>query len=188
MVCLVTVGGKKYLVDVGFGSHGPTFPVPLPEKEIGFEAMNVKPSHEILLRREHIPDNTQRRDAEQQLWVYSLRFSKEGPWIPGYCFSEIEFLPQDFEMMNFFVSNNPKSWFTYYVVCLKFLMQEDSEEIIGDVTLFGKEVDERRNGETSHLMSLKNEEERVMALEKYLGVKLSSAEKVGIERMISQIL
>lgn len=185
MVTIVTIGGKKYLVDVGVGSHGPVLPVPL--EEDGFSTMNVKPSHEIRLRREHIPDNSHRTNPEQLLWVYSLRFSAESDWLPGYCFSEVEFLPQDYETMNFFVSRSPKSWFTYHVVCLKFLMDEESEEIVGDITLFGRELNDRRMGKGNKIATVASEEERVEALEKYLGVKLSAAEKAGIHGMVTMI-
>ena len=185
MVTIVTIGGKKYLVDVGVGSHGPTFPVPL---EDGFSTMNVKPSHEIRLKKDHIPDNTHKSAPEQLMWVYSLRFSADSDWLPGYCFSEIEFLPQDFETMNFFVSKSPKSWFTYYVVCLKFLIDEESEEIVGDITLFGREVNERRLGKGKMLATVTSEQERVDALEKYLGVRLTGPEKGGIQGMVSMII
>lgn len=185
MVNIVNIASKKYLVDVGIGSHSPVFPVPL--EEAGFESINVKPSHEVCLRKEVIRDNTHHA-IEQRMWVYSLRFDKDSQWTPGYCFSEIEFLPQDFETMNFFVSKSQKSWFTYYVVCLKFLMDEQTEEIVGDVTLFGRELTERKNGVGKKIGTLNSEVERVEALEKYLGVKLSSTEKAGIEGMASMIV
>ena len=184
MVTIVTIAGKKYLVDVGFGSNGPTFPVPL---EAGHQALNVEPSHSLLLQKEHIPDGTHRTDAEQKLWVYHLRYSDDAAWIPGYCFSEVEFLPNDFETMNFFVSRSPSSWFTYSVVCLKFLLDEESGKMVGDITLFGNEIKERRYGKSEELHKIESEADRIEALEKYLGVVLSKPERDGIQGMVTSL-
>jgi arylamine N-acetyltransferase len=185
MVTIVTIGRKKYLVDVGFGSNSPTFPVPL---EDDYSALSIQPSHWMMLKRQHIPDNTHKTNPEQLLWVYSLRFTADMPWIPGYCFSDIEFLPKDFQTINFFVSQSPSSWFTYTVVCLKYLMDPETEEIVGDITLFGNEIKERRYGKSQELMAIRNESDRVDALEKFLGVTLSGPERNGIYGMVTMIM
>ena len=49
MVNIVRVEGKEYLVDVGFGSNSPTFPVPL---EDGFTGVNIDPGHSMRLHRD----------------------------------------------------------------------------------------------------------------------------------------
>jgi arylamine N-acetyltransferase len=183
MVIIVTIQSKRYLVDIGFGSIGPSFPVPL---EDSYTSLTIAPAHSLLLKREHIPDNTS-RNPEQLLWVYYLRFTDDMPWIPGYCFSEVEFLPKDFETMNFFVSKSPSSWFTYTVVCLKFIMDEDTEDIIGDVTLFRNEIKERRYGKSRELVKIESEADRVGALEKYLGVTLTGPERDGINGMVTML-
>lgn len=61
------------------------------------------------------------------------------------------------------------------------------EVIVGNVTLFNGEVKERINGNTSTLATLTTERERVEALERYLGVKLTLAEKDGIKSMITEL-
>lgn len=184
MVTIVTVAQKKYLVDVGFGNNGPTFPVPLQD---GYSALNVLPSHRMLLNRGHIPDNTHRTRPEQLLWIYHLRFTDDMPWLASYCFSETEFLPADFETMNFFVSKSPSSWFTYSVICLKFLMDPETEEMVGDITLFGNEIKQRRYGESVELTKIETEDDRIEALQKHLGVSLTGPEREGIKGMVSML-
>lgn len=179
MVNIVTVGGKQYLVDVGFGSNSPTFPVPLEE---GHTQVNIEPGHAMRLRRGHIPDDESKEQGrrEQELWMYDIRFSDQGEWLPAYCFGEVEFLPRDFEMMSFFVSRSPGSWFTSCVVALRYVMDENTEKIVGDVTLFGSEIKERRYGRSESLMEIKGEGDRVVALERYLGIRLTEEEVGGI--------
>lgn len=185
MVTIVTIQSKRYLVDVGFSSSGPTYPVPLQDN---YTALNIEPSISLMLKRGHIPDNTS-RDPEHQLWIFHVRFTDDMPWTANYCFSDqVEFLPPDFDTMNFFVSRSPSSFFTQTVMCLKFLMADDgSEKIIGDITLFGNEIKMRRYGKSSELMKIESEADRVLALEKYLGVKLSGPEKQGIKNMVSSL-
>jgi arylamine N-acetyltransferase len=183
MVIIATIAGAKYLIDVGFGSNGPTAPVPL---VYNYKRTKILPDNSEMLTREHIPDNTHKGNA-QLLWVYKYRFSASSPWLPAYCFSEIEFLPADFATMNFFVSRSPTSWFTYSVVCLKFLMDE-AEEIVGDVTLFGSDLRKREMGRPSvEVAKIESEEDRVSALETVLGVRLSQAEKEGIGGMVTAL-
>lgn len=182
MVNIVTVQEKPYLVDVGFGSNSPTFPVPL---EDGYTALNIDPGHSMRLTHGHILDNTSavRKRPQQELWMYEIRFNDEAPWLPAYCFSEIEFLPRDFETMNFFVSKSPSSWFTFCVVALNYVMDPETERIVGDVTLFGNEIKKRRYGVSEKLMEITSEADRVLALERFLGIKLSEGEREGIKGM-----
>jgi arylamine N-acetyltransferase len=179
MVNIVTVGEKEYLVDVGFGSNSPTFPVPLEE---GYTQVNIDPGHSMRLRRGHIPDDESKKNgkAKQELWMYEIRFTGESPWLPAYCFGEVEFLPRDFEKMSFFVSKSPSSWFTFCVVALNYVMDPETERIIGDVTLFGNEIKMRKYGKSEVLMEIKGEGDRVLALEKYLGIRLTGEEREGI--------
>ena len=55
-------------------------------------------------------------DQGQKLWVFEVQNGSESPWIPGYCFSEMEFLPEDFEIMNFHASQSRTSWFMETIV------------------------------------------------------------------------
>lgn len=185
MVTIATIAGAKYLIDVGFGSNGPTAPVPLVPNHT---RVKVLPDNAERLTREHIPDNTHKTDA-QLLWLYSFRFSASSVWLPAYCFSELEFLPVDFATMNFFVSQSPTSWFTHSVVCLKFLMDAHSEDMVGDLTLFDNELRRRERGEPSvQVVEIHSEDDRVAALETHLGVHLSQPERDGIKGLVSAIV
>lgn len=178
MLNIVTVSGNKYILDVGFGSSGPTHPLPLKEKQI---LTNVG-SQQMRLLHGPIPDFTQ---SSQHLWQYEHRNGTDQPWVPSYAFSEMEFTPSDFEMMNYFTSSHRTSWFTYFVVCVKMVMEDG--EIVGDVTLFGSEVKRRIRGKSELLCLCSSEEERVKALDELLGVKLSLAEVSGIRGMPTEL-
>ena len=179
MLNIVTIEGKRYYVDVGFGSSGPTHPMPLVQNEI---STNVG-DQEMRLIQTCIPDLT---NPSQKLWEYQHRNGADQPWLPTYCFMETEFTPNDFMMMNYFTSTHRTSWFTNRIVCVKMIMEEG--EIIGDVTLFDRELKKRVKGKSEMLADCTSEEERVKALDEFLGVKLSLAEINGIQGMITELL
>ena len=179
MLNLVTIAGKRYVVDVGFGSSGPTHPLPLVENEI---SINVG-SQEMRLMHDTIPDFTR---PGQKLWLYQYRHEADQPWLPAYAFSEMEFTPSDFMMMNYFTSTHCTSWFTYLIVCVKMVLED--EQIVGDITLAGNEVKKRIRGESTVLALCSSEEERLKALDEFFEVRLSSAERDGIKGMITEIL
>lgn len=179
-VNIVTIGDRKFFIDVGFGSPGPTGPVPL---EHDYVALNTGTKDNVasLMRitKGFVGNNTSKND-EQKLWIYSVKFGAlddaKAKWLPCYCFSETEFFPADFEIMSHWVSTNRASIFLRWVICQKFIMSDDGESLIGDVTLQDGVVKERRFGENKTLAQFKSEDDRVQALEKYLGVKLRQAE------------
>lgn len=191
-VNIVTIpNGKKYFCDVGFGASGPTFCVPL---ENGFTAINTgttgKVASSMRLTRGFTANNTH-RNPEQELWIYSIKYGsvddESKPWIQCYCFSETEFFPSDFEIMSGWVSTSRSSMFVNKVICQRFLMAEDRQSLIGDITLFETAIKERRFGESQQLVEIRSEEDRVDALEKYMGVKLKEDERMGIASFPSAI-
>lgn len=184
-VNIVTIGQKRYFCDVGFGARGPTGLIPLKE---GVQGKNLGDDDKGVfnqLTREHIMDNTH-TTSEQLLWIYSVRFDTKMPWLPIYCFTEIEFLPQDFQVMSFYVSQSPTSWFTQVIVCQKYLLDEEGV-VVGEVTLDGTKFKERRNGEKKILCEAGSEEERVNALKQHFGITLSKPEINGIKGLVSMI-
>lgn len=136
------------------------------------------------LTKTNISPNT---DPDQRLWIFQSREAPTGLWLTNYCFTELEFLPEDFEVMNFKTSCARTSWFTYTVVCCKFLLDENEEEIIGSITLVGNELKRKIRGSSERLATFKSEIERVEGLEKWFGVILTDNEKVGIKGMASII-
>ncbi len=105
MVNIVTVEGKKYLVDAGFGGNGPTEPVELVDgKEIQWGVTNdaVRVVYTKL---------KQSTDPESRVWILQHKRGGAKKWDDIYAFTEVEFLPEDFEVMNYRTTRDPKSWF-----------------------------------------------------------------------------
>ncbi|CAI7631974.1 unnamed protein product [Penicillium glandicola] len=180
MVLIVTVGGEKYMIDVGFGSSCATAPLLLQE---GATATAIAPS-EMRIVRESIAEFT---DPSQKIWIYQTRYNPESDWMPQICFSDVEFLPQDFELMNFFVSQSRTSWFTQNFVCMRMILDQTGTEIIGQCIISGKEVKKRVRGQTEILQVLDTEEDRVKALANYFNMHLCESEIQGIRGMTSEI-
>jgi arylamine N-acetyltransferase len=189
MINIITIAGTKYFADVGFGSSGPHHPIPLTEN---YTSRNVG-TQSLRLTREAPPDllTTARLastgSTDQRLWFYQYRHTDDSPWIPAYIFGETEFLPSDFLIMNHYTSTSRTSFFTYVVLCMKMVMAEGGEELVGDVTLMGNEVKKRIGGTSSTLAVCEREAQRVEALREFLGVKLSLEEMNGIVGMVSEL-
>src|SRR5689334_18178722 len=96
MVNLITIGNKKYVVDVGNGPKNMIVPLPLVAD--GAVVSGIHPE-EIHLIRTGIPDN---EDPEELMWVYQWRKNEESEWQDQFCFTELEFRPEDFMIMNIY--------------------------------------------------------------------------------------
>ncbi|KAK4695060.1 hypothetical protein P7C71_g2620, partial [Lecanoromycetidae sp. Uapishka_2] len=152
MVNIVTLGdGTKYMLDVGFGGNGPTRPLLLDASRS--QVQHIEPA-EMRVTKQNIQVNT---DPDQKLWVYQHRINPDSEWLTQYCFTELEFLPQDYQVMNFYTSQSRTK------------------------------LKKRVGGETEHLKTCENEEERVKVLEEYFDIKLSAEEAGGIEGMITAL-
>ena len=179
MVNIVTLqNGNKYMLDVGFGGEGPTRPLPLIEAKVS-PGIGMQ---ELRLVRQNILANT---DASQRLWIYQTRHSTSDPWKSVYCFTEVEFLPQDYQMMNFYTSQCRFCWFTYKVVAVK--MIREGEEIVGTISLNETAVKRRIKGKAEDLEQCRTEDERVDALGKWFGIKLTAEERRGIKGMVTDL-
>ncbi|KAL4990555.1 hypothetical protein BDW68DRAFT_153930, partial [Aspergillus falconensis] len=180
MVIIVAIGDFKYMVDVGFGNNGPTFPMPLLRKA---SRDLISPS-QMLLDKEPLPEAV---DQSQEFWVYKVRYGPDREWIPMYAFSESEFLPQDFAMMNFNTSKGSSSWFTQKVVCVRHILSEDESSIQGLYIMAGEQVKRRVYGQTEAVQNLETEEDRVQALAKWFGIHLLDHEVAGIQGLGSEL-
>lgn len=197
MLLIAIIGGAKYMVsttawiistleltiyqvDVGFGNACATAPLPLQE---GATATCIAPS-EMRLIKDTLVEFT---DKSQKLWIYQTRHNPEGSWVPNIAFSEAEFLPQDFRVMNFSVSQEPSSWFTQAFVCMRMVLDLTGKEVVGQCIMSGKEVKRRIKGETEVLQILENEEDRVKALAKYFDMHFRTSEVEGIRGLTSQL-
>lgn len=179
MINIITIAGEKYMVDVGFGGNGPTAPLLLEEET----ARGRLGPGQMRLVRSKIEEQT---DAEQRLWVYQIRHSPDGEWEPTYCFTETEFLPQDYEMMNFWTSQNRCSLFTYSILMAKMIMEDG--RLIGAVTMRDGEVKKRRveNGVVES-KTCKSENERLQVLKEWFGIRLTQEEERGIRGTVTEL-
>lgn len=195
MILIVIIDNQKFMVsislrlstltltpqqvDVGFGNNCATRPLPLND---GATTTCIAPS-EMRLVRDTLAEFT---DKSQKVWIYQIRYNPASPWIPNICFSDVEFLPQDFEGMSFAVSQRRTSWFTQVFVCMRMIM-DSQHEIIGQYVISGNEVKRRVHGKTEILQTLQSEEGRVGALSQYFGMHLRWSEIDGIRGLTSEI-
>ncbi|KAL8798808.1 MAG: hypothetical protein Q9182_006380 [Xanthomendoza sp. 2 TL-2023] len=179
MVNIVTLEGTKYMLDVGFGGNGPTSPLPLQD---GLVHDCIPPS-EMRLTDSNI--ESIHTDREQRLWSFQVRQSKEADWQTQYCFTETEFLPQDYEIMNFWTSTSRKSIFTQSILLAKMVMEEG--EVMGNLTMFNAEAKRKVRGEVVESWTCKTEKERVEVLREWFGIRLTEEEERGIGGLVTEL-
>jgi arylamine N-acetyltransferase len=180
MVNLLTIDGQKFLVDVGFGPDGPCRPLLL---HSGQEFPGIFPQ---TLKLEHraLPRHT---DQDQRVWVYSYKRLPEDPWLDAYAFNEIEFFPEDYEVMNLHTMTTRWSFFTQTVLCVKVVLDEKQEDIEGVVSLYKDEVKKKIKGEVVESEKFETETERVKGLEKWFGIRLNEEERKGIRYLSTEL-
>lgn len=196
MVLIATIERKRYLMDVGFGIGGSPRPVPM-IPDVEFQATGTQT---LRLRRDGIPDHSfgrradddsdeedQAHDARNDIWILEVQHSPDTRWWPAHCFSDTEFLRDDFEVLNYNCEQNSKSWFANVVVVIKFLMDEDGV-VIGQTNLTDREVARRIHGKSEVLRVCTSEEERIDALERWFGIVLTEEERNAIRGRRMEIL
>jgi arylamine N-acetyltransferase len=178
-VSIVEIDGHKYYVDVAFGGDCAIQPIPLVE---GLVHQNIG-AQQIRLVRDWVPTQTKRTE-DAKLWIYQYRNGADKEWNPFHCFTLVEFMPMDWEVVNTFTSTSPQSWQTKTVIGIKFLRRtrdDGEEEIYGKRLLVDSLVKENLGGRTTVILECKTDEERVAALEKYFDIKLTEEDKNGIK-------
>lgn len=83
-------------------------------------------------------------------------------------------------MMSWYTSTNPKSFFTYSVLCKKILSDNEEENIIGDITLFDDKMRKTVCGQHESAQEFKTEKGIIQALKEALDVQLTEEELNGI--------
>ena len=180
MVNIVTIEDQKYLVDVGFGAPVPSHPLPLISGHVctGIAPQSLRLEYKRLLNH---------TDPSQRAWVYSYRENDDTEWTEAYSFVEIEFFPDDYEVMNLSTMTLPQSFFTQTVVCVKIILNEESKEIEGVLILMHNEIKKRIRGVTDVVEKLESERDRIKALEKWFCIVLTEAEKKGIIGLATEL-
>ena len=163
--------------------------MPLPLVD-GFETVSVAP-RKIRLQYKPIPEHSQEEEEDmQKMWCFDVCYAPTGDnsadkWIPTYCFTMTEFLPQDYEMMSWFTSTNVRCFFSRSILCTRMIMDEDKEEIIGDVSLFNDAIRRTVGGKREVVKTLTTEKERVAALKEFFGISLTAEQEAGISSEVS---
>ncbi|KAF4980420.1 hypothetical protein FZEAL_3573 [Fusarium zealandicum] len=201
-VNIVTVGEQRYLVDVGFGSNGPTAALPMDSGEAETEGF----LGQVLMRLRYAPIS-QALNQKARFWIYERRDQLgHGDWEQMHCFTDTEFLPEDIQIANLKPSTTPTSFFVQKVVAMRFLSLDDGAteergylhldtrdcetilegEITGILTLNGDIFKVRHNGKTIRTTTLKDEGERIEILEKYFGIRLGEMDREAIKETASE--
>lgn len=179
MVNIVTLeNGHRYMVDVGFGGSGPIRPLPLLTSLV---IPNILPQ-EMSLKYQSISETV---DQNQKMWVFHVRNSEQDEWNAMYCFTEVEFLPQDYEVMKFWVCNSPQSWFTYRILVVLWILREG--EIIGTLSIQNNELKQRMGAENLSITVCGTEQQRIRVFDEHFGIVLNEHEQKGISGMVTQL-
>ncbi|KAM5356821.1 hypothetical protein ACJ41O_003467 [Fusarium nematophilum] len=197
-VNIVSIGDRRYLADVGFGSGVPVFPIRMnPERQ----TIHAWAMTEMRVRRGTIPQGN-KRDAEY--WIYEHRPGGLGGWTPLYCFTEGEFLPEDIEIANLKPSTTPTSIFVQKLIVVRFTTNQDAypdkgvlrvnrrpvvevPELHGKLIVDGDMLRLRWDREVVFEERFESEEQRVRVLDEYFGIKLSEVERAAIQGTLTEV-
>lgn len=181
MVNLVTIDSQRYLVDVGFGSREAVYPIPLQDRlEFGLIGSAQGKLEYKNLAHQH-------SDPSQRVWVYSHKADKDAEWVEMYAFVEIEFFPDDYEVMNIRTMRSLSSYFVKSVIAMRTVLSEDGSAVVGVLTLLNDYVKQRSGDETRELVRMVSEKDRVKALEKYFFITLSPSQQKAIKGLASEL-
>lgn len=123
----------------------------------------------------------------QGTWTFESRISEEYGWAPNYSFGLTEFLPQDFEVMNYATSIRRTSWFTSDIICLKMILDDEKDDIIGALILSGSTLKRRKYGDSETLAECVSEDQRAAVLKDHFGINLSRRERDGIRGLVTEL-
>lgn len=148
-VLVVNVDGGLWMVDVGFGGNGPIAPVKI---EDGLEQEQYGRFYRI---------------KADETFGYILEFQVDGNYEVVYSFTTEACYPMDFDMANYFVSNNPNSIFRKVIMCTM-----PTEK--GRVSMYDNNLKIIHNGLVTE-KKLNSDFEINAAMEKYYGISLEKA-------------
>ena len=211
MVNLVRVdGGRRYLVDVGFGGDGPCCPIPLERRGEGEIVFGGVAPQELRLEWKSLPKHT---DPEQRVWVYSHRENRSAEWVEAYCFTEVEFFAEDFAIMNLATMTLRESYFVQTVLAQRFMLEKEVVEegdledqanggqgrsrgtndgenrprAVGVMILHNGLVKRRIADRVEVLTVLESEADRAAALKKYFKIEFGEEERRGIRDLPTEL-
>lgn len=182
MANVVTVGGIRYLVDVGYGADGPCYPLPLQSGCI----IPGLPGQQLKIEQKTLP---QHMNPGQTVWVYSHR-KEPGNWQEIYHFLDVEIFTADFEVLNHYAIT--KSLWSQVVVAQRFVLSEnvslnDAKKLSGTLILFGEQLKSRFGEKKELVTSIGTEAERISTLENDFGIRLTLDECRAIKGFMSEL-
>ncbi|KAH8667207.1 hypothetical protein BGZ61DRAFT_461383 [Ilyonectria robusta] len=199
-VIVVNIGDQPYMVDVGFGANGPLAPLEM-DAEANQVIKHIGPMS-IRLRYDSIAQSFNRKD---KFWLYEHRLQPDADWAPLYCFTDMEFLPEDIKHINMAPATTPTSLFVQKVLCTRFTTDNDFKVVNGKIEvqtrwdtddaamngsliLLGSTLKLRTDGVTVWQMELESETERLKALQKYFLIKLPEQDRNAIRGCATEIV
>ena len=145
---LITIEGRQWIADVGFGADTPRGPIPL--------ELNHPTNHDGQTVRLIKDDN----------FGFILQSSKEGEWIDIYSFDLGYVCPADIDYGNHFTSTHPSSLFVFARVAMLPVKN-------GAITLFDNTL-KKRVGETEIAQELEEGHPYLDALKNHFGIELDA--------------
>jgi arylamine N-acetyltransferase len=200
---IVTIGGARYTVDVGFGPNGTSRPCLF---EADLVQDHILPG-QMRLRHGLLPGTSERAG---HVWFYEHRTAGDAEWVPMYCFVDVEILPVDVRAMNWSPWLCTRTIFRKTIMCVLFTsadqvdengklrgktcsgpvpaadgedrlnQTDEAGELDGVVIIIGNNMKWRRKGEKKMEKVFKDEGERLEALEQYFGIVLSQRDRDAI--------
>lgn len=172
------------MVDAAFGGDGPTAPLQL----ISGAISNNLGTQDVRLILDTLPGQTRQ---EPKYWIYQYRNGPERDWNSYYCFTEIEWFHQDFEVVNRFTSwevlergqvlavrfirNGEEGEVVQHLPVYdhaRILKGEDGLYVIGKLMLVDKELKLNAGGRTRVIERYETEEERLQGLQRWFGIQM----------------
>ena len=181
MINIVTLSSERYLVDVGMSAKGPMIPILLNDDPRPITSVAPR---SVRLINGFLPESTS-REAAHKCWQLEHRYRGDQAWISVYAFADVEFIPADFQVMNWYINTHPKSWFTQQITTSKMLLTQDGKEIIGDLTLYKNVLQRRVRGRVKLRIECRSEDERVLVLRQHFGIHLDARQRRSIYDTIS---
>lgn len=174
--------GSSFLVDAAFGGDGPTSPLRLVSGSI---SQNLG-AQDVRLVKGNLSGQTRR---EPEYWLYQYRNGPEREWNSCYCFTEMEWFHQDFEVINRFTSwemldrgqvlavkfirNGEKGEVAQYLHGLSGSSgDKDGVHVVGKLMLVDKALKLNTGGKTRVIERYETEEERLQALQRWFMISI----------------
>lgn len=177
MAMLVDIDDVRYLVDVGCAAYGPPVPLPLVD---GHEMVGVPPL-KIRIQQKALPGS---RTSRLKSWVYGFQTAAM-EWRDWYAFSEAEFLPADYDMVNYTMSTSRMSIMVNTIMVQKTIMCDGVT--VGSKQMASNSYRQTMGAESSESIVFKTEADRHVALEEHFDIKLTEKEKRAIQGLGSEI-